>query len=375
MAKQITNLVLSKEICNTGRQIELDIGKALPILCLPFVHCIIECCTDEQLLTGIPYLFDSVIGGPLSAPMFLFCMGATVHYSKQHTPNDLAKRGVKLVGLGFLLNVFRFLFPFLIGWSITGNTQNFLSPLPFLFFGNDVLMFAGLCQLCLALVTKLRTPLWAIFLVALCCSVIGTLLRGIDLGNDILNVAAGWLIGTVSERNYIYSDFPLMNWLFVPTCGYIYGWILKHAQNKKRFYLYFSPAFLIVATVGFIFGISGEIGMFGEGQNAYYHLYTHDAFLCVAATLGLLGIYSAVSYIIPHPILRFFTYISRNITAFYCIHWIYVRMITNVILYIATGSQKIPVWAIMLISFGIVLLTIFTLYVYRKWRPKERNRA
>ena len=374
MPKQFFNNIISREVCNTGRQIELDIGKALPLLCLPFVHCIIECCTDEQLLSGVPYLFDSVIGGPLSAPMFLFCMGATVHYSsKSKTPGSLALRGLKLIGYGLLLNLFRIVIPFLIGWLITGNAAQYLDSLPFLTFGNDVLMLAGLCLLSLALVKRLRVPTWGMFAIALILSVVGTLLRGTDLNNDVMNVICGWFFGTVSARNYIYSDFPLFNWLIVPTCGYIFGELLRRVRDKRRFYLCFSPALLVIATVGFIIGISGGIGMFGEGQNAYYHLYTHDAFLSIAATMGLLGFYCVVSHVLPQPILRFFTYISSNITAFYCIHWVYVRMITNVILYAATGSQHIPIWSIILISFGILLLTIITLFVYHKLFRRERK--
>ena len=113
----------TKEPCNLGRQRELDIGKAVPILCLPFVHCIIECCTEEQLLHGVPYAFDMIIGGPMAAPMFMFCMGATIHYSLKNTAKDMAMRGLKLSLVGFLLNICRFLIPYLIGYAATGDER------------------------------------------------------------------------------------------------------------------------------------------------------------------------------------------------------------------------------------------------------------
>ena len=59
---------------NTGRQIEVDIGKATMVLMLPFIHCIIECSTDAQFDYGVSFLFDTIIGGPFSAPMYLFAM-------------------------------------------------------------------------------------------------------------------------------------------------------------------------------------------------------------------------------------------------------------------------------------------------------------
>ena len=42
--------------------------------------------------------------------------------------------------------------------------------------------------------------------------------------------------------------------------------------------------------------------------------------------------------------------VSRNITSIYCIHWVFVRTITNVILYIKNGTQILPLWQTMLLS-------------------------
>ena len=62
---------------NTGRQFEVDIGKAIPVLCLPFVHCFIECTSLEGLNHGVPFLFDYVIGArradkPLRRKVFVY---------------------------------------------------------------------------------------------------------------------------------------------------------------------------------------------------------------------------------------------------------------------------------------------------------------
>ena len=92
---------------NSGRQMELDLGKALPILALPFVHCFIECTTDAGLAHGIPYLFDSVIGGPFSAPMWMFAMGVGIVYSHKTNLKQFARRGAGLFGIFFLLNICR----------------------------------------------------------------------------------------------------------------------------------------------------------------------------------------------------------------------------------------------------------------------------
>lgn len=374
MAKHFFDHLFSKEAINTGRQIEFDIGKAIVIFYFPFVHCIIECCTDKQLMTGIPYLLDSVLGGPLGAPMFMFCMGATVHFSRSNAPADLARRGLKLLLVGFILNICRFLIPDLIGWAITGNAEQFLVPLPFGLFGDDILQFAGLAFLCFALFKKLNTPKWLMLAIALVLSVGGTLLGDVDLGFDALNIAGGWLLPTVNAAGLVKSDFPLLNWLIVPVCGYLFGDLIRRVKEKKRFYLCFSPALLVFTAVYFFFGIRNKIGMFGFGENCYYHLSTSDAAVCLASTLGVLGLLAAAAYILPPAVRRFFIYVSKSITTVYCVHWVLVRLIVNVGVFVATGSLLLPVWVVLLISLGIFVLMFLIPDLYRRLFPHEREK-
>ena len=367
--------VFSKEPLNTGRQLELDIGKALPILFLPFIHCTIECCTEEQMLTGIPYAFDMIIGGPMAAPMFMFCMGATIHFSKGNKAKRLLKRGLQMLLFGFLLNICRFLIPYLIGYAITGDVEQYLTPLPYDFFGNDVLQFAGLAMLAMALMLHFKLPKRAMFGIALSFSVFSSFVRGVDFHNDVLNIILGWFIGTENEAGLIISDFPFLNWLIVPVCGYIFGWYLQRVKDKKRFYLSFSPVLLTAAIVYFVIGETYDIGMFAPGENAYYHMLTYDVAASLALTLGSLGLYAAVAHVLPPKVRGFFTYVSRNITAFYCIHWVFVSMIIRVIIYAVFGTQLIPYPWVLLISFAIVLMTLGVIQIYRdkKMKLKERR--
>ncbi len=374
--------VFSKDPCNTGRQTELDMGKALPIITLAFVHTVIECCTEEQMCYGIPYAFDMFIGGPMSAPMFMFCMGATIHYSKHNTPDRLAKRGVMLLLLGFVLNICRFFMPYMAGYLLTGDTGMFIDMLPYRIFGNDVLQFAGLALLCMALFLKLKTPKWLMFAISLVMAVAGTLLRGTDMGNSVLNIIFGWFIGTETHAGgniFIISDFPLLNWLITPVCGYIFGWVLQRVKDKKRFYLSFSPVLLTAAIVCLVLGHIYEFGMFGPGENSYYHMYIYDTFICMALTLGLLGLHYAVSRILPEKIKGFITYTSRHITEVYCIHWVFVVWITNVLMRMILGQSPlgiVPVWVIMLVSTGIVLATYLIMYISdpeRRVLTKRKN--
>ena len=76
---KLKDKIFSHEEINTTRQWELDLARAAIIFCLAFIHVTIECTGDEGLRNGIPYFFDTVIGGPFSAPMYMFVMGVDMY--------------------------------------------------------------------------------------------------------------------------------------------------------------------------------------------------------------------------------------------------------------------------------------------------------
>ena len=117
----MTDRIFSREQINTSRQWELDLARAFIIFCLGMIHVTIECSTDEGLCSGIPYLFDTVIGGPFSAPMYMFVMGVGMCYTRKNTPMDYFRRGAKIFLVGYVLNICRFLIPYSMGYFITGD--------------------------------------------------------------------------------------------------------------------------------------------------------------------------------------------------------------------------------------------------------------
>lgn len=368
---RLNNAIFSDKPINNGRQAELDLAKAVILFFLAFIHCTIECTPEPQLSYGIPYLFDTIIGGPLSAPMFMFAMGVGMVYTNKNTPKAYAARGIRIGIIAYLLNICRFLIPFTIGYIITGDYDKYIDPLLYRVLGNDILQFACLAMLCIALFVKLRIPNLAMFLICVGMSLLGTFLNGIDVGTPLGNIFLGYIIGTEDAAGKVFSDFPLMNWLIIPVSGYIFGKILLYVKNKKLFYGILSSIGVIITVIYFSVGINNRLGMFGEGQNCYYHLITPDAFACLAATIGAIGIYYAIIGHLPHRVQKCIGEISRNINAIYCIHWVYITISINVILYILKGSQVLSVPLTMLISACISIVSILTAHF---WSEKIKTK-
>lgn len=361
--------ILSVDPVNTGRQFELDFGKAIPVLCLPFVHCFIECTSPEGLDHGIPFLFDYVIGSPISAPMFMFCMGVGIAYTKKNSASALAKRAGKLFLIGLLLNVFRFLIPYLAGYGITGEAGKYLEPLVYRVLGNDILQFASLCLLCIALFVKLKVPDSLMLLLSFGVSLIGWGCNDVDLKNSAANIIFGHLIGTEDAAGFVVSDFPLLNWMIVPVAGYVFGKLLLRVRDKDAFYTRIFAIPLVLSVSFLIFEYYIGIGMNRPGgENTYYHATTYDVLAFIALTVGLFGVYHFFWKILPGKIGKFLIGVSRGITSIYCIHWVFVVWITNVLLYVIRGTQELPVWQTLLLSLAILVVTLILSQLWRKFK-------
>ena len=369
--------LFDNNVVNTGRQYEMDLGRALPVFCLPFVHTVIECTPIERLYDPIPFFFNIVIGQPLGAPIFIFVMGACIHFSRHNDPKTLMKRGLRLFIAGFLLNVLRFLIPYLIGYAITGEADKFITPLPYRVFGNDILQFAGLFFILLGfLLYKRVSDLW-IIIIAAAMTIPGTILRHTDLNSPVLNIALGHFIGTEEASGLVMSDFPILNWFFVPACGFVFGRLLTKVKDKKKFYKTITPIPLILTTAFFVLEVVFEFGQMDSGatlvesENCYYHLVCYDALALVVFAASLMGLHYFLMNKFPQPLKRFIVSLSRNITRVYVIHWFFVVMLTNVVLYSIRGTQDLPIGWTLLLSLGILAIT----YVLAlQWERISNNR-
>ena len=215
---KLKDKIFSNEQINTSRQWEFDLARAVIIFCLALIHVTIECSTDEGLCSGIPYLFDTVIGGPFSAPMYMFVMGVGMCYTRKNSPMEHFVRGAKILAVGYILNICRFLIPYSIGYAITGDYGYYIEPLLYKVLGNDILIFAGLAMMIMALFVKLKLSNIVMIIIATVMCGFGTLLNGVDVGTPLGNIFLGYLIGTEDAAGMVLSDFPILNWLMFPIC-------------------------------------------------------------------------------------------------------------------------------------------------------------
>ena len=367
--------IFSREQVNTARQWELDLARAFIIFCLGMIHVTIECSTDEGLCSGIPYLFDTVIGGPFSAPMYMFVMGVGMCYTRKNTPMDYFRRGAKIFLVGYGLNICRFLIPYSIGYWITGDHEAYIAPLLYKVFCNDILTFAGLAMMLMALLIKLKIPHLVMLAIATVMCGLGTLFNGVDVGSPLGNIFLGYIIGTEDAAGMVLSDFPILNWMMFPVCGYIFGCILKHVKDKKLFYLMVSLPAIIIAAIYFTLGIYLERGMFGEGQNCYYHMVFSDVLGSLCLTVGMIGVYYFIWKIFPEKLFYLAWSISENITPIYFTHWVLVSFVVNLCMYVIRGTTILTPGQIIALGTAIIIASIIIAHYFTKWNARRRHYA
>ena len=370
---KLKDKIFSRDEINTSRQWELDLARAVIIFCLALIHVTIECTTDEGLCSGIPYLFDTVIGGPFSAPMYMFVMGVGMCYTRRNTPKDHFLRGVKIFGVGYALNICRFLIPYSIGYAITGDYEVYIEQLLYKVLGNDILTFAGLAMMLMALFIKLKLSNIVMLIIATVMCGLGTFLNGVDVGSPIGNIFLGYIIGTEDAAGMVHSYFPIFNWLIFPIFGYAFGAVLKHVKDKKLFYLTFSLPAIIIAIVYFTLGIYFERGMFGEGQNCYYHMIFSDVLASLCLTVGMIGVYYFILKIFRGKMFYVAWSISENITPIYFIHWVLVSFVVNLFMYVIRGTTLLTPWQVVALGTVISIASIVIAHYYTKWIGRRRQ--
>lgn len=360
------------------RQPEVDMTKALVIFFLATIHAYVECSTDDQLWHGLPYFFDSILGGPWAAPMFIFSMGIGLAFTTRNKAIDLFRRSIHICLVGLLLNVCRYLIPSLVGFAITHDADYYITDLPYLFFGNDLLQFAALAMLLMSFLKFLKLTPWKIFFIALGLNIAAMFFNDLWLDNMPLNVILGHFVGVNDPmgEEIVMSDFPLFIWFLMYASGLAFGDHIKHISvaQKETFYKWFSiPCFVLSVSV-YIVEYVKQFGMMGgPGANVFYHLTTPEMFLCICTEFSMLGACFYISKFLPSKVMGIIEKISRAITSVYFIQWVLVWWAANVFIYIIRGSEYLESWQTLILGLILSVVSVALGVFYQEFLKKRKR--
>lgn len=347
---------MSTERINAGRQHELDVAKVLAILYMVVIHVYEEMGTVPWW-TPPDSLFRIVmefLGGPLAAPVFMFAMGVGMVYTKCRNPRAFAKRGLRLLVASYLLNVVRMTVPFYLarlagdswgGWTVV-DTIGLV----------DILQFAGMAFLLMALLEKCRVGRWGIVAVALVLQAAGILLlHRFDGLPPVAQYIAGLLFHTNSN-----VCFPLTLWFVYPAFGVLFGEYLLDVRDKKKMY----GRIAMVSAAVFVALCVGMRHMGWDLRNNFAlagDVYYVQHFPTTVWTLSVIGLQlflcHRLALVLGERLLAWTEWVARRLNTIYLIQWIIIPY--GMLLLAVAGVPGVPAPAIVPVGFLVAALSVF----------------
>lgn len=316
---------ISTEEVNCSRQPELDLAKGFAILFMVLCHTVMELGNSGTNVLGT--LAISVLGGPLAAPVFMTSLGVGVCYSKNSTPEKLARRGVKTIGIALLLNFFRVVLPLTFVGILTGGFDwQFTAAV---FVSCEILSFAGLSFILIALIKKLNLSNLQVVLIALIFALFGGLFtKGHELlfTSDIINAIVGIFVPTNVYTAHLlefYHDgipFPFCNWIIFPLAGFLFGRTLRKVTDKTAMYKLIFPVATALSLL-FLF-INMKYGRWVLEKGGYYHIGLLSGLFYLCVVFFSFSTCYFIKDFLPEKISHVLGLMSANIIEIFCLHWV-----------------------------------------------------
>jgi len=321
---------MEQKTINAGRQFELDFAKFVAIVFMILVHCydysslyLSSLFTSAKGAVSPLGTLIEFLGAQPAAPVFMFCMGIGLVYTRHNSAREFAHRGLKLLITGYLLNLYRTVI--VVAGGLTGALgEQPLLPLVSAFaLCVDILPFAGLAFIFFALMKRLKvSPTMATFIVLLLL-VVANMLPDVGNGEQWYCYVAGLL-----WYQNDFTSFPLLQWLPFPMAGVLFGQRLKATSDKRRFYL-------VTLAIGVVVFALTTLLVCGRGMilrtlftTAYFDMNLLSTAWSLAIVLILLPIYYLlVGNLHEGRLYQLATFCSRNINKIYIWQWILITPI------------------------------------------------
>lgn len=365
--------MLSNEITNTGRQLEFDFAKVFAIFFMVIIHVYENMSSVDysQMPNNAFHIILEFLGGPLAAPVFMFAMGVGMVYTRHNSYQEFAKRGLKLLIIGYTLNFFRnTLLIILAHWFgvSTDQDQPLLDTLGLV----DILQFAGMTFLAIALFKWIKVRGWKMIMIAFLMQGIGTVCMGyFDSTPKLLQYLLGLLFHT--NKNIA---FPLFLWFIYPVLGIYFARILVRVNDKRKFYnrvLSVSLFVFICASIGMISQDFDLRKYFALANETYYKQNFHSTIWISSVVLIAVSIYYYISQSLEGKYLQTVKFISSNLNTIYIIQWLIIAYTIAVCVVFDIG--KVPEPWIVPIGGIIAIVSIVLANLIGKRKRTLKNRV
>ena len=332
---------LADEKVNTGRQPEIDMTKAVIIILMIVVHSFQGFLQNSGFLTNAIYNTGYING----AAAFMICMGIGMRYSRRQDPKDTALRGIALLTVGQLLNLLRTGFPGLIAFLATGE-QTFV---PFILdtFQSDIMTFAGLAFLLMALLKKLKLrDGWILAIGAMMNCLTLLLFSTAEVTEEFLPRRFLNLFIKTGD-----SLFPLGSYFFFVTVGYMIGGIYPRIADKRRLANRVLLVCVPAAAIYLVLRMTVPVPLTPEFDPQSEPDLGLDAVSSCMNAFIIMAVLYHICRLTGGKVPAFMAHLSQNINRYYCVSDVLLGICLVVLL--ACGAVFQNQWAVLLISISV----------------------
>lgn len=343
-----------------------DSLKGIAVILMIQVH-ILELFAVNPILTSPLGKLLLFLGGPPVAPVFTIILGYFIAASKRST-KELIYRGLKVFGLGMLLNLALNMNLFIS--VIRGDFQ--LDLLPYV-FGVDILQFAGTVIILLALIRKVFERYFVFLIVCILLSAsLGELLEEIKPENTVLKYISALFFG-----NAKWSYFPLLPWLVYPLSGFAF-FQLKKLANISMIQARF-PSLIIglVYVLFLLFSMRYAVSVSSD-LPLYYH---HHLLFCIWTLVFIAGyafVLGKFEGLFPHHLFsRYIKWLGKNVTIIYIIQWIIIGNMATEIYKTVDSKMQLFLYflGILVVTSTIVYMTTIIKDHFEKRKANKMNQT
>lgn len=351
---------------NSERQVELDAARGLAVFFMIAVH-VLEILGDNSVLDSWYGYVVGFLGGPPAAPVFMALLGVGLVYGRNTTVPVLARRGLLILSLGYLLNVLRGALPALAAVAFGVGDSSFDRVL-FELVSVDIFHFAGLTLLFFAGWKSLGIrDTWLVAVLAVALAGNAALKGGVGGAASEPTVAAA-VTGLFWGSSRI-SYFPFLSWIVYPVMGYFFGRLLIRTLDKKHLYRILTVAGLVVLVGGAVVGSTAfgvDLGF--SDEYAYYHHGITGAVAFSGFAAFWFGVVFWLRFLSRGRIADTLGRWSRNVSAIYFVHWVILGWTVLIVGPNSLGAAAVTV--------GIAALAVFSdvsasVWVRRRKRVRE----
>lgn len=307
----------------------VDLARGLAVLFMVWVHALETYGTKTVIDSGFGFVID-FLGSPPAAPVFMAAMGISFYYSRNTGLKHCAVRGGKIILLGYVLNILRNVGPVFVASIFSVNTYAALPEsmknYSEIFFEIDILQFAGLAYMMMALLHRLNINKYLLLFLAAVLAFVSPGLWGRVSPSPLANFFLDYLWGDKPSSLLILGNlvsFPFFPWFAYVLLGMFLGETLHNAKDLSKVFNW----------LGLVGGAVCLAGLIAILPNFEYHIndYYHSRPLFVLFASGFVCFWLYLCHLLvtktrPTIINDVLYYWSKNVTVYYIVQWVLIMV-------------------------------------------------